>query len=56
VNNFKFRPLYLGENPGIDCIGGYVGSRNELDVSENRKSLPLPGFESQFVEPIAKSP
>jgi hypothetical protein len=31
--------------PGTHLIGGCVGPRTSLDDMENRKILPLPGFE-----------
>jgi hypothetical protein len=46
VVSFKPRPLYPGERaPGVLWIGGWVGSRIDLDEVERRKILALKGLE-----------
>jgi hypothetical protein len=43
-------PLYPRERPGTRCMGGWVGTRADLDGRGN--STP-PGFDPQTVKPVA---
>ena len=51
--NFRPRPLYSRERNEV--LGGCVGHRARLDISEDREILPLPGFEPRTAQPVAYS-
>jgi hypothetical protein len=43
-----------GKNPGMHCIGGWVGPRAGLDGCEkSRPPFPPPGFYPRSIQPVA---
>ena len=51
VVNTTPRSLYPRERAGTHSIGGWVGSRADLDVCG--KSRPTTGFDRRTVQPVA---
>jgi hypothetical protein len=43
----------LGKYPGTHWIGGWVDPTASLDVAEEKNFLPVPGFETKFIQPTA---
>jgi hypothetical protein len=50
IVNEKTRQIYPLERPGTHYIGGWVGSRNDLDGYG--KISPPPGFNPRTVQPV----
>jgi hypothetical protein len=44
LKKLQFAKVFIPREraPGTHCIGGWVGSRNGLDIVERRNILPLP--------------
>jgi hypothetical protein len=47
--------LSPGKKPGIQCTGGWVGSRAEWTGAENPAPPPPPGFDRRTVQPVSSS-
>lgn len=44
------------KNPGTHWMGALVGPRRDLDVSERKKNLSLPGVETRAAQPVPRRP